>query len=92
MSQWKKCATRTGFDTVDWLQFTVNLLFILLLASIILWIGIYRRLNSEDPRSSPRYRWHQWLVGLIALLAIMVAVVIVFSSDPGDIDDYFLWP
>ncbi len=77
---------------MDWLQFTVTLLFILLLISIILWIGIYRRLNSEDPQSSPRYRWHQWLVGLIALLAIMVAVVIVFSSDPGDIDDYFLWP
>jgi len=92
MSQWKNYDTRTGFDTVDWLQFTVNLLFLLLLVSIILWIGIYHKRNSEDPRSSPLYRWHQWLVGLIALLAIMVAVIIVLSSDPGDIDDYFLWP
>ena len=56
---------------MDWLHITVNLLLVLLLASIILWIGIYRSLNPEDLRSSRYYRWHQWLVALIALLAIL---------------------
>ena len=77
---------------MDWLQITVELLFVLLLASIILWIGIYRSLNPEDLRSSRFYRWHQWLVALITMLTIVVALVIVLSSDPGDIEDYLFWP
>ena len=77
---------------MDWLHFTVNALFVLLGAGITIWMVIYRRLNPEDLRSSRYYRWHQLLVALIALLAILVAVVVVLSSDPGDPEDYLLWP
>lgn len=77
---------------MDLLQLTVNALFILLLASILAWILVYRRLNPEDMTSSPYYRWHQLLIALIALLAILVAVIIVLSSDPGNPDDYLFWP
>ena len=77
---------------MDWLLFTVNTLFILLLACIILWVAIYRRMNPRDLPSSRYYRWHQILVVLIALLAILVAVVVVLSSDPGDPDAYLYWP
>lgn len=77
---------------MDLLQLTVNGLFVLLLASILAWILIYRRLNPEDLPSSRYYRWHQLLIALIALLAILVAVIIVLSSDPGDPDDYLFWP
>ena len=83
--------TSTG-NRVDWLQFTVDALFIGLLASIILWILVYRSLNPDDLSSSRYYRWHQLLVVLIALLAILVAVVVVLSSDPGNPDDYLFWP
>ena len=74
------------------LQFIVNALFLLLIASILLWLVIYRRLNPNDMSSNPYYRWHQVLVALIALLAILVAVVVVLSSDPGDPDNYLFWP
>ena len=77
---------------MDLLQLTVNALFILLLASILAWILIYRRLNPDDLPSSPYYRWHQLLVALIALLAILVAVIVVLSSDPGDPDSSLFWP
>ena len=77
---------------MDWLHFTVNALFVLLGASIAIWMVIYRRLNPEDLPSSRYYRWHQLLVALIALLAILVAVVVVLSSDPGNPEDYLLWP
>ncbi|MDH3218466.1 MAG: hypothetical protein OEO19_02940 [Gammaproteobacteria bacterium] len=77
---------------MDWLQFTVDALFIGLLASIILWILVYRSLNPDDLSSSRYYRWHQLLVVLIALLAILVAVIVVLSSDPGNPDDYLFWP
>ena len=77
---------------MDWLQFSVQLLFVSLLASIAAWLWIYRRLNPHDRTSSPYYRWHQILIALIALLAILVAVVVVLSSDPGDPDNYWFWP
>ena len=77
---------------MDWLHFTVQALFILLLASICAWLWVYRRLNPRDLASSPHYRWHQLLIALISLLAILVAVVIVLSSDPGDPDNYWFWP
>lgn len=77
---------------MDWLQLTVNGLFILLLASILAWILIYRRMNPKDLPSSRYYRWHQLLIALIALLAFLVAVIIVLSSDPGDPDNYLYWP
>ncbi len=77
---------------MDWIQIVVNGLFILLLASILAWILIYRRMNPKDMSSSRYYRWHQLLIALIALLAILVAVIVVLSSDPGDPEDYLLWP
>lgn len=77
---------------MDWLHITINALFVLLVASIAIWMVIYRGLNPDDLPSSRYYRWHQLLVALIALLAILVAVVIVLSSDPGDVEDYLLWP
>jgi len=77
---------------MDWVEYTVNTLFVLLLASIGVWLVIYRRLNPHDVSSSRYYRWHQLLVALIALLAILVAVVVVLSSDPGNPEDYLFWP
>ena len=78
---------------MDLLQLTVNGLFVLLLASILAWILIYRRLNPEDLPSSRYYRWHQLLIALIALLAILVALIIVLSSDPGSAPTIiFFWP
>lgn len=77
---------------MDWLQITVNALFVLLGLSIAIWMVIYRRLNPDDLPSSRYYRWHQLLVALIALLAILVAVVVVLSSDPGDAEGYLFWP
>ncbi len=77
---------------MDLLQLTVNGLFLLLLASILAWILVYRRMNPDDLTSSRYYRWHQLLIALIALLAILVAIIIVLSSDPGDPDDYLFWP
>ena len=77
---------------MDWLHFTIQALFVLLLASIGGWLLIYRRVNPRDKASSPYYRWHQLLIALIALLAILVAVIIVLSSDPGDPDNYLFWP
>lgn len=77
---------------MDWLHFTVRALFVVLLASIVVWLWIYQRLNPHDLASSPYYRWHQLLVALIALLAILIAVVVVLSSDPGNPDDYWFWP
>lgn len=77
---------------MDWLQLLVNGLFVILLASILAWILIYRRMNPRDMTSSRYYRWHQLLIALIALLAILVAVIVVLSSDPGDPDNYLFWP
>lgn len=77
---------------MDWLQITINALFVLLLASIGAWILIYRKLNPRDISSSRYYRWHQLLIALIALLAILVAVIVVLSSDPGNPEDYLFWP
>jgi len=77
---------------MDWLQLLLNGLFVILLASILAWILIYRRMNPGDMTSSRYYRWHQLLIALIALLSILVAVIVVLSSDPGNPDDYLLWP
>jgi len=77
---------------MDLLQLTINGLFLLLLASILAWILVYRKMNPDDLKSSRYYRWHQLLIALIALLAILVAVIIVLSSDPGNPDDYLFRP
>ena len=77
---------------MDWAHLGVQVIFILLLASIGAWLLIYRRLNPRDLSSSRYYRWHQLLIALVALLAILVAVVIVLSSDPGDPDNYIFLP
>ena len=77
-------------DLAWWL---LHAAFVLLLASIALWLLIYRRLNPRDLTGSRYYRWHQLLILLLALLAILVAVV-VLSSDPGGPDSYIFppWP
>ena len=77
---------------MDWAHLLVQLVFILLLASITAWLIIYRRLDPRDQSGNRYYRWHQVLIGLIALLAILVAVVIVLSSDPGNPDNYTFLP
>ena len=77
---------------MDWAHLFVQVVFILLLASIAAWLLIYRRLNPRDSTDSRYYRWHQLLIALIALLAILVAVVVVLSSDPGNPDNYIFLP
>jgi len=70
------------------LEITVNSMILLLLASIALWIWVYRRLDREHPQNDRYYRWHQVLIILIATLAILLGVIIVLSSDPGRPDLY----
>lgn len=65
-----------------------NITFLLLLASIIAWILIYRRLDRQEPHNDRYYRYHQVLIGLIALLAILLALVVVFGSTPVAPDLY----
>jgi hypothetical protein len=73
---------------MDWPEIIVNTTFVLLLASVSLWILVYWRLSRRDPKSDRYYRYHQILIALIALLSILLAVVIVLSSDPGPPDLY----
>jgi uncharacterized membrane protein len=73
---------------MDLPEILVNAIFILLLASITLWILVYRRLDRRQPGKDRYYRYHQVLIGLIALLAILLGVIIVLSSDPGGPDLY----
>jgi len=40
----KNSITKPGFRLVDWLHITINALFVLLGASIAIWMVIYRRL------------------------------------------------
>lgn len=68
------------------LEIFVNSMILLLLASIALWIWVYRRLDREHPEYDRYYRWHQVLIALIAALAILLGVIIVLSSDPGTPD------
>jgi hypothetical protein len=73
---------------MDAAEIVVNTLFLLLLASITAWIGVYRRMDPKRTPGDRYYRWHQVLIVLIALLSILLAVVIVLSSDPGEPDLY----
>jgi hypothetical protein len=73
---------------VDLPEIIVNAAFLLLLASISLWILVYWRLYRRDPENDRYYRYHQILIALIALLSILLAVVIVMSSNPGEADLY----
>ena len=76
---------------VDWAHLAVIWLFLLLMASLIVWVKIYRGLDRDDPSSSPGYRVHQWLVALIMALVLLLVVFIVFSSDPGSTDEELFW-
>ena len=77
---------------MDWAHFTVLVLFVLLVASLLAWFRLYRHFGGEGPPPDSRYRlgWQLLLVA-IATLLIVIAVVIVLSSDPGDPDDYLFW-
>jgi len=68
------------------LEIVVDSMILLLLASIALWVWVYRRLDREHPQYDRYYLWHQVLIILIAALAIMIGVIIVLSSDPGGPD------
>ena len=65
-------------------------LFVLLLVCVFGWLSIYRSIGQGNPINHPRYRLYQSLIGLIAALVILLALLIIFSSDPGNPDDY-LW-
>ena len=67
-------------------------LFALLLICVFAWLSIYRNMGRADIASHPHYRLHQLLLGLIATLVIVLALLVVFSSDPGPGDDYLWWP
>jgi len=61
---------------------------------------LYDRLvhDPQEPRpeksrgASPHYRTYQILIASIAALVIVLTLLIVFSSDPGDPDDYLFRP
>jgi divalent metal cation (Fe/Co/Zn/Cd) transporter len=67
-------------------------LLLLAIACAIAWLKIYRLLDPANRRAHPGYRYYQVLTAGIALLVIVIALLIVFSSDPGNPDDYLLWP
>jgi NhaP-type Na+/H+ or K+/H+ antiporter len=71
-------------------HFIIVALFVLLLVCVFGWLYIYRSIGQGNPINHPRYRLYQSLLGLIATLVILLALLIVFSSDPGNPDDY-LW-
>ncbi len=67
-------------------------LFVLLLACVFYWLLLHRKYGSSmSPRHS-KYRHNQVLIGLIATLLILLPLLIVFSSGPGNPDDYPWWP
>ena len=76
---------------MDWAHFVVIWLFLLLMASLLVWVKIYRGLDRDNPTASPGYRTHQWLIALITLLIFLLVVFIVFSSDPGNADEELFW-
>jgi len=74
------------------LHFIIIALFLLTIACVIAWLTLYRRLDPDNRAAHPRYRTYQVLTASIAALVIVLALLIVFSSDPGDPDDYLFWP
>lgn len=70
----------------------VNGLSLALIVVTLLWWRLYRRLGPAPPRRDRAYRLQQLLMVLIATLTIVVALLIVFASDPGNPDDYLLGP
>ena len=73
---------------IELLEIIVHSTFLLLLASISLWILVYWRLYRRDPENERYYRYHQILLVLIALLSILLAAIIVLSGNPGSPDLY----
>ena len=66
--------------------------FLLLLGSIAGWWLTWRRIGNDNPATHPLYRRYQALTAAVATLLILLALLIVFSSDPGDPEDYLWWP
>jgi len=66
------------------LHFIIIALFLLTLACVIGWYAIHRRLDPDNRAAHPHYRVYQVLIASIATL--------IFSSDPGNPDDYLFWP
>lgn len=67
-------------------------LFVLLLACGLYLLLLHRKHGSNMGRTHAKYRHYQILVGLIATLVMVLALLIIFSSDPGTPDDYQWWP
>ena len=64
-------------------------LLILLAVCITAWLLIRRCLIREDKFA---VKAHQILIALITLLIMLIAMIIIFSSDPGNTDDVLLGP
>ncbi len=73
-------------------HFVIIALLLLTIACAIGWFTIHRRLDPENRTSHPHYRAYQVLIASIAGLLIVLTLLIVFSSDPGNPDDYLFWP
>jgi len=67
-------------------------LLLLTFACTIGWFMIHRRLDPDNRTAHPHYRVYQVLIASIAAMVIVLTLLIVFSSDPGDPDDYLFWP
>lgn len=74
------------------MHLTIVALFVLLIVCLLCWLHLYRSIGEGNSRSHPRYRLYQSLLGLIATLTIVLALLIVFSSDPGITEDNLWWP
>ncbi len=67
-------------------------LLLLTIACVIGWFAIHRRLDPENRAAHPHYRTYQVLIACIAALVIVLTLLIIFSSDPGDPNDYLVLP
>ena len=67
-------------------------LFLLLLLCLFGWWSVYRRMGRSGNASHPLYRVHQILLGLLSTLLMVLALLIVFSSDPGSGHEHLFWP
>ncbi len=74
------------------LHFIIIALLVLILLSMVFWMLVYRQFDPKNLTAHPLYKLRQVLVALIAAMIILLTMLVVLSSDPGDPDNYLIWP
>lgn len=73
-------------------QLIVLCLLGLLLAAVLLWLWMWRYLDPEAVQDGSYRRLNQGLIILITVLILLTSMLIIFSSDPGNPDNYQFLP